>query len=309
MEPCPLPETLGAYIERRLPAPETEEAEAHLAACPACRDAVLLLSRLRASPAARFGWPAAAAALLLLALSVAWTRRDRPAPPASAPVPSGDTTLLVGRATSVTLRAGSRWEGLRLLEGAAWIEDPGEPLSILVPGGAVQLTRASLRIEVLPAKAAVWIRDAWAADASVRIWVRDGSAELKRPDGSIEKLLPSPAPGGWTGETGWRRGPPAAEPYVWEALLRRKDPSASVSLRFPAGGRLWEVPLGAPLLEAKDLLRVRAEAGSGRIRVRAGAYTLLDAPVASLEDRMRPVDGMPGLRTLGGIEVLEERAR
>ena len=311
MSPCPAPEDLGAYAERRLPPSESEAMESHLADCTRCREAAVFLAPPPVPEIhGRRWWPAAAAALLVVSLGLAWPRREKALPAPSLRAPSGDRTLLVGHAVSVTLREGSRWEGLSLLSGSAWIEDPGEALEVRVPGGVLSFSKASLLVEVLAeAKASLLLRDAWAASPRLRIWVRDGSAELRHADGSVEKFLPSPAPGSWRGETGWRKGSPVSEPYVWESVLRRKDPSGSAAIRFPAGGRCWEIPLGTPLLEAKDLLRVRVESRSGRVRVRAGAYELLEAPVSSLEDRMKPVEGRPGLRILGGIEVLKERSR
>lgn len=312
MSDCPGPEEMSAYAEGRLGDPAA--LEGHLVSCPSCRRSAIALSRIQPSRAARPWWPTAAAALLLMTLSLIWVRRERtPALPSpSAPFASGDSTFLLGHATSVTLRAGSRWDPLLgLLEGAAFVEDPGEPCRIRVPGGVVVTSKGSFLIEILPAKAVFWMKDACAAEASpVRIWVRDGSAELRLDSGETTHLLPSPAPPGWKGEAGWRKEAPASEPYVWETLLGRRDPTASVSVRFPAAGKLWEMPLGAPLLEAKDLLRVRVEVLDGWVRIRAGSYDVLEARVEGLPERMRPVEGKPGLRVWGGkAEVLETRCR
>ena len=94
--PCPDPEELAGYIERRLAPEDRKRVEAHLAACLSCQAEVALVVRsappvdVRPSPASTAWWrtrwlawaaPAAAAATLVLAVWVA--SRPAPSPPAT----------------------------------------------------------------------------------------------------------------------------------------------------------------------------------------------------------------------------------
>lgn len=94
--PCPDPEELAVYIERRLPPEERQRVEAHLASCLSCQAEVALIMRSappadarpsRASAAwwrARWlAWAAPAAAAATLALAVWVGSRSAPSPPAT----------------------------------------------------------------------------------------------------------------------------------------------------------------------------------------------------------------------------------
>lgn len=325
MEPCPLPETLGAYLEHRV---AESEIEAHLAACPACRETVLHLSRLRVHPLSRLWIPAAAAALLLAVVALNWTPRSATVLPPAATPESPATVVLLGQASSAALKPGGRMELrsglLHLLEGALWIEDPGEPLEIRLPGGALEILEARLLVEVLPPKReTAWIREARAEGApEVRVWVESGAATLKLENGERKPFGPGGEAPSWRGEGRWRPAPslPARvrdgcwalkeDASVWEAVLRRLDPSASVGVRFRSGGKLWEVPLGRVLLEAPGRLRVRVETAGGKVRIRAGSYETFAGAATDLVKRLEPVQGEPGLRAWGGeVEIVEARAR
>lgn len=305
---------------------------------------MLEVSRRRRIPVP---WAAAAALLLAATAFLAFRTPETQKPPAlsqaTAPValPDADRFLLAGRATAVTLRSGSRAEvigtALKLMDGSAWVEDPGEPVEIRIPGGSISVTKGILLVEIPKTEAAVWLRAACADEGGIRLLVVSGSA-LLIPDGGEPvavtagqeaslgasgvdgpRAAASPA---WRGDGGWQRFQPmpmqwrdgvkvlapGAEAYVWEAVLRRSTPTATAGLRFRAAGRCWEMPLGAPLAQAEGWLRVRVEVRGGLARIRAGSYEMLREPLATLERKLDAVGGEPGLRVWGGdVEVSEAR--
>lgn len=82
MTSCPDPETLAAYVDRRVT--DTDALEGHLAACATCRAEVVALTDLvvRIRPRRVRGFAvAAAAAILILGLVVATSRVETPPPP------------------------------------------------------------------------------------------------------------------------------------------------------------------------------------------------------------------------------------
>ena len=327
---------------------------------------------LRAVPQARRPlWiPLAAAGLLLAAglsvlgpLSSGKGRSPAlgPSIPASIPsfgVPGPDglleasakgTSLVLGQSAALSLREGSRirvrqgpGEAATLLEGALWLEDPGEPLTLRAGGALVEVERAELLLETLSlpeASGASWVREALAAgEGRVRLAVLSGSAHVGalRISAGEEVLLGSEGPGEvrplgplpWRGAAGWRRmeGLPAPlkegahslapgtlqDAYVWEAVFRRMHPAAGASVRLAAGGQGWEVPLGAPLGAPGTPVRLRLEVRGGWVRLTAGSYEILRRPGQSLAGAagLDPADPRCGLKVWGGdLELAESRWR
>lgn len=95
-DPCPRPELLLAVAEGVLPGETAQQVEAHVAACPLCRqlqadlatfaaptmaDQHRLHRRLMGEPPRRFAWAAAAGVILAIALlSYGWVSRSQPPP-------------------------------------------------------------------------------------------------------------------------------------------------------------------------------------------------------------------------------------
>lgn len=237
---------------------------------------------------------------------------------------------------------------LRVLEGTLWVEAPGEPIRILAGEAVVSAEETMLLVEMpRPAGAAgfPFLREALAGDAAGRLRVLSGAATVRRPgiavvrvaagqelllDAARPSQIPADQPPTWRGDGGWERtpgslparlregrlvlAPPGGEAlrssYVWETRFRRIDLTAGAAVCFEAGGRGWELPLGAPLGEGTGWVRVRVEVRDGWVRVRAGAYEMLSARVETLAGRLETVAPVCGLRAWGGdLEIADSRWR
>lgn len=353
---CPDPFVLAAGADPS--SPDRAGVLAHAADCGACRAALAdLLAALEGAPQTTAGaeraglkalkggsrlWiPLSAAAALLLAVGL--FHRDAPQRPPETPalpapaIPDDrEVSLVLGRASALTLKPGSRAqvtaEGVTLLEGALWLEDPGEPLTLQAGGSKVEVTQATLLLEMgASPKVSFWLQEALASEGGARLVVLTGSARVKGTEvkAGEEMLLESgvvrPASAlAWRGDEGWKgwEGLPlrlkeGAHPlapealqdgYVWEALVRRLNPEAALGLRFAAGGKGWQVPLGAP--GAGALVRVRVEVRGGWVRLQAGGTEILRRPVEALQGKggLDPAEARCGLRVWGGeLEVVEAR--
>lgn len=324
--------------------------------------------------------PFAAAAALLVTAGGLWShfhfhsRDQRPGatatPSPSAPVPpapflasegmleaapEGDS-LILGQAGSLTLKGGSRLlirrQGpapeLTLLEGALWLENPGEPLILRAGEAMVQVEDAVLLLERFPRArktGALWLSEALASEveAGARLCVISGTVllrvegqEERRLEAGQEALLQAggklrvsplgPLSLSWRGDQGWARPaglplrleagehalahPAREDAWAWEALLRRADPRAAASLCFVADGKGWQVPLGVPWGEPGKLLRVRMELRDGWVRLVAGPYEILRKPLAALPEMGEPGPAIWGLKVWGGsLEVVDSRWR
>ena len=259
---------------------------------------------------------------------------------------SGDLSCVLGRTCSLTLRQGSRLSipasgEIALVEGALWLEDPGESFTVRVGGARISVESATLSLERTQRRTVAWLREASASEeGEARLCVLDGFVLILREGTPSLKVLAGqeilfsssglrgPQPSGpltWRGDGAWqsflipgRLGEgvhPLAprdlsESYAWEALIRRVDPSAGAAVLFPAGGKGWRVLLGKPL-EQEGWLRVRVEVRGGWVLLQAGSYEILRRPVTTLAQGLSPAeDGICGVRVWGGdLEVAKARWR
>lgn len=356
---CPDPLTL-AELASGPPSSRRESLLRHAEGCGACRGALSDLAAIRGleqpleppvldravqplrSPPRRWVPWAAAAALLLGVFLVRERVGQPPAPASSSPVAvrplpkaweAGPSFL--GRASSLALREGSRARiapgELLLLEGAAWVEDPGEPLILRAGEVPVQVEAGVFLLELRP-KAFAWLQEAAASEGEAFLFVVSGSARVEGRMVEAGMRIPLEPLGGpvrftdlpWRGDAGWQRLPglpllvtggeqvlgpePPPEAYAWELVFRRGEPTAAAGIRFAAGEKGWRLPLGEVLGGSGDWVRVRVEVQGGWARLLAGSRELLRQPVAALGAGLEPVPPGLGLRSWGGVlEVKEAR--
>ena len=101
--------------------------------------------------------------------------------------------------------------------------------------------------------------------------------------------------------------------YSYEILVRKVDPSAECALLFVAGGRSYEIPLGAalPALKAGGWTRLSVEVRDGWCRAVSGPCVLVSSPVSGLplKTHSGSLTGL-GLRAWGGdVGVSQARWR
>lgn len=309
MTPCPSAERLAAYREGRTALPDVE---AHLNACPECRDVLRafpqgdpdplpasLMEGLRAMrPGRRVLWPAAAAALLLAAGLAAWRMQGgRPPSPATPPPPASVELDLVAS-------PGSRFEtlpGLRLASGTLWLET-ASPLTVGIPGGTLDIESGRWVLEA-PRKELAWIAAAEAAERkpAIRIWALEGRGRLQgdRLEGPVRADLgedgtlsrtPLQAPEAEALERRRleallalpeipREGPPPAS-FRWVTAFAGREGSAEAELVFPVGGtwRRWVAGLAGERPRASETVEVRWD--GARLRARVGGRRVLDLDAA-----------------------------
>ena len=306
----------------------------------------------QARPARAGWLAAAAALLLLAGLGAWRLSRPGipfpPSPPLAVPVPisalrllrPGETwecgEALAGRAILLELEPGGLAKcdkGELLLErGLLRIETPGEALVLRIGGLKAEMSQGILLAEALPVKTSGLFREALAGEApGARITLLSGSVRLETPEGSLT-LQPGQSYGGaplaWPGKGVWTilaerqlsfressrtllASPPAGG-YLFEALVRKRQESAELGIRFAAGGKGWEVPVGANLLPTGEgWSRLRISAGSSACAISLGGRSLLSLLVLELS---RNVVSAPSpevaLRAWGGeIEIREARWR
>lgn len=354
---CPQPLALAEAVS--VPdSPGRREVLDHAAACRSCRQALADLMEgellplpphaagriLRLSRRSARAWiPWSAAAAVLAALLLPW-RSEKPVPTGLPKAPHARTLppagwdadpSVFGRSGSVTLKPGShaRLQGseLVLLEGSAWVEDPGEPLTLRAGEGTAQIEAGVFLLERVGPASFSWVPEALASEDGARLFVVSGSAKVGDlvVEAGMQIRLDSPeAPAPfaglpWRGD-GWQHlagmprrlgggdhllGPePPPESFVWELLFRRSDRSAAAGVTFPAGGQGWLVPLGGPLGEGTGWLRARLELRQGWVRLTAGSYEILRQPAEGLGLRLEPGKPQLGLKSWGGeLEVKESR--
>jgi hypothetical protein len=262
-----------------------------------------------------------------------------------------DATGTIGEASSLCLRKGGRLRmirtsppSLRLASGSLWVETEGEALTLEAGDLSISLSRGALVAEVLdpsPARGAWLMREALAGNPvpEVRVRVLEGEATLLSDGGNAARVLASGLSlarrgGAWVEGQGpsWP-GPwhplgqgvltlkdsgkvlledPPASGYVFDALVRKRRPSAELGALFEAGGRGWEVPVGSGLLPAREgWTRLRIAVGGGRAKVSMEGREVLALPVDALDRKVRPrSERGVGVRAWGGnLEVCGARWR
>lgn len=260
------------------------------------------------------------------------------------------TEILLGATAEVCLPAGSRGAieedgGLRLEAGEAWVETAGDPVRIRAAGlpGPVELLDGAMSVRIgsqspRAGRAGLFLREAVAGEeAGGEIVVVRGEARLEggpvlragdahRWGGGAGGVAGGPIdlgrdPRAWRMLAGPQRIREALRdlareglppPFAAEAVLCKKDRSAEAALVFRARGRAWQVPLGAHLPVERGWVRLRLEAGGGRVRVLAGGREILECAEAELEARAYPAAEGASLGILvwgGDVEVREARAR
>lgn len=371
---CPPPETLADYHHCPPEGSAREALEVHAAACPRCRQLLVLLASAEeaepyqpsaetlsrwtglAAPSGAWGWRAAAAALLLAAAGLGWLLNPSSAPPSASTPPQvrgglpdaeGDRAGILGSATLLTLKAGSRMSplpggsvpGVRLDAGALWVEAPGEEVLLAAGEARIALRQGVVLLECRAARASAWLPSAHAdQDPGWRLCVVEGEATLRLKDG--ERRVPAgrqvrggegdPAEGPcpplvWKGEAAWQEvgeapvsvqagflalGEVPAGDYVWEALLRR-EAVTGVSVRLRLDGKGVSIPLGGALLQGgPGLLRVRAAFRDGHLRLQAGSQEVFSGSAGEALRRFPPAPAACGVQSWGGLlEVRQARWR
>jgi hypothetical protein len=223
-----------------------------------------------------------------------------------------------------------------LERGSARLENPGEPIVLLVGDASLRLERGVVvaEREAPPSPAVSWISAAHAeTPLPWRVVVLEGSALLTLGEGNhalragqefspVSGLRPA-TPLSWSGEEGWREVPglpvrisegvrPLGEvpegDYAWEALFRREAGTGmSVLLRLEDRGVSF--PLGGALLRAGDsLVRVRVTVRRGWVRIEAGGERVFSARIAEALRRLPPAAPACGLQCWGGAADIH-RAR
>jgi hypothetical protein len=99
--------------------------------------------------------------------------------------------------------------------------------------------------------------------------------------------------------------------WIGEVLLRKGEDTAETALLFRAGGKGWQVPLGAHLAKGDAWVRFRLEVGGGHLRLLGGARELLNCPVERLSEHAYAAEAFPfGIQAWGGdMEVRQGRWR
>lgn len=337
MPPCPDAERLAAGREGRLAG-----LEAHLLACPDCREALRCLSegeapplpapileRLRAlKPPRRVSWiPAAAAAVLLAAGILAWRspRADPPAPVTVSrlPIPDG-SDVLVSRGGRLDPIGPSR---LKLSAGVAWIDTP-EPLTLEIPGGTLEVGSGRWAVEIPPSPRTAWIASALAEEGVPRIWGLEGQARLVL--GKEPRLLRAPLRLDLGGKEAplsvsdaealeARRLqalldlPPLPEAgalpatYRWTLRISEREGSAELALTLPAAGawRRWTVGLAGERPRAAQTVDILWDGACLVARVDGKRVLSLDAAGVA---RLLPAAVSPGwqAQVLGGRATLRQ---
>ena len=145
---------LAAYLDKRLPADERAEVEAHLADCAECRAEVVAVGRLRRSLTRRSPWviaaPVAAAAVLVFVLL------GRPSPPAAGTGPV--------------------------------VRDGGEPapvIAVVAPAAATTVAGESLSFVWRPVPSAMSYRIVLSDSSGGLIWSGASSDTSARPPAAV----------------------------------------------------------------------------------------------------------------------------
>lgn len=241
---------------------------------------------------------------------------------------------------------GSGEELPRLLAGELWLEVQGERVALRTSDAEIETDGATLWMGARQGAGLAWLREAHAGEAGGLLIVLSGAAAVRvGQEGPIqvragEELALTPGaepyraagPPAWRGDGGWRRllegeGLPRILPsgdhalvpetlpeaYLWEAVFRTRTSMPSVAVLFPAGpagGRGWQLPLGAAMADAPAGLRVSVRVREGWVRVQAGPYEVLSLPASALGNGLDAAGASCGLGVLGGeVELIECRWR
>ncbi|GEM_PF-6665026 len=197
-----------AALESCLNGVDDPGTEIHLAACGACRSALVALSRScrRGGLQPGLAWRWAAAAALLVSAGVLWRASrtgDPPLPPSGltfAPRDGVEENVL-GASVKICAAPGSAWsrtgDGTLLLErGTLLLETFGERVLLRLPGLVVESVEGVLAAEIqAPAGASAWtglVSEALASGSPEgRLTLLSGHA-LVRPDGAPDSVKISP---------------------------------------------------------------------------------------------------------------------
>lgn len=348
MDCADVPGLLPFLMENGLPEAEAAALRGHLASCPSCRQAetearrlaeTLHATPLPAVPALRRRafpglWPAAAAAALLAAFSIAWLGDGRP----PEPPPAGPTARAQLRPTrALRAVAGSRFEDgptPRLLAGRFWIRAE-RPVDLDLPGGRLRVGPGDACLLLPdPAATAFWLKDALAAGGGgtlllladtpaeaggtrwtgpARVHLEDGTA-VPLSDGDLGTMFDCRDE--TEGASPWQDLPPAAglcpipaseAGFVLEAEV--KVPAGTqLGLAYPSPAGTSVLTLGSGALGAGARQVFRLRISEGRLELHGGARRLVSCDTRD----GRPLAGHPGaglLAWLGPVEVTRLRWR
>lgn len=338
--PCPDPEALGAYAEGTLAPAALQALEDHLADCPACRRAAVVLARRPGAPAWR--WGAAAAAVLLL---VAWASRSPEQPaqiPAAVPGPfpvprppapaAGEVLEAASSPRTWGLPGGARIAldagglaaldegGIRLERGTLWVQ-ASSSFRIRTALGEVLLDGAECLVFLeKPPSAARLLREALAETDGLQVVSLKGKAVLvqgaERREIQAIQGAAAPAwleslretrllPGNLLEDRGRLPFPdPGDGDYALEVLLKAKRPEGDIGIAFPAGGIFpcWVVSAGS-LGEAPCRLEVRRQ-GDLILFIRDGRQ--VSRTTVGRAKAIEPWSEGPGILSWGAsVEVAE----
>lgn len=259
----------------------------------------------------------------------------------------GDLEGVAGRSVSLALRRGGALRvaeaggavEIHLMGGTLHLESPGEPVRLLAGGVLVAFEEAELAagLEGAPGGDNAWLVRSALADEAGPFHLSVLSGEVRLLSRTLRAGQSVRVGGGILEEAPpvtWRRSDwqllegvrlvvrdaartlldsPPATGYVLEAMVRKRDAQAEMSLCFEALGRAWEVPVGANLLGVQDRwTRVRIEVGPWRTRLVVGGRELIRVPTAELPLKLspRPERKGVGLRAWGGdLEIRSVRWR
>lgn len=169
---CP-PETLALYREGALPVSGREAVEGHAAACRACRLALAVLEVPVRKPVLH--WAAAAALLLSAVLGWHLSHPAKPGVPPTAPEPALPGVLemrtQLARGLDLVVEEGA---------GRLWLEvSRAEPVVLELPGFGLSVKEGAVAASVGTPKAAWFLREACADEATAALWVLRGEAEAR----------------------------------------------------------------------------------------------------------------------------------
>lgn len=331
--PCPPESAWVALAGGTLPEDQKAACLDHLESCGLCRTELAAAREGLQEPSRNRipAWTWAAAAALLLMVGLGSRRKPEtplPPQPSSMPAAPAFTEWRIGRTGEVALEPGStgRVEGVELVleSGSAWVESCGDPVRVRMADRLLELVDGAALFRMAPRRTLSWIAEARAADEDSFVQVARGRVRiLEGPGAGTERV---PEGGDVRDFRGWRPllpGPlsvrdknlalPIPEgqaAWTAEILVRESVPSAEAALLFPAGGKPWEVPLGAYL--TGEWTRLRLEQRDGRVRLTAGRLEYFSVPLQGLSDKAYLAPGARGLALKvwgGNVEVREARWR